>query len=282
VKPGRRRSLLGGAVLLAAPGVALRAAGHAPAAAPTLGLDETDPEPVWRARFERDVTRRWTVPAAEQACYIERLHAALACAGHDAEQPQALLLVDRHPQVQAIFVLWRLPGRPWSWLGAAPVSTGQVGAFDHFRTPLGVFLHGPATPDFRAEGTFNAQGIRGYGARGLRVFDFGWVLAERGWGRGGWSPMRLQMHATDPQVLEPRLGRPASKGCIRISTALNRFIDRHGLLDADYEAAHAAGLRQWILRGDRETLPWPGRWLVVVDSGRNERPDWARLEPVQA
>ena len=44
---------------------------------------------------------------------------------------------------------------------------------------------------------------------------FGWVIAERGWGAGGMSPMRLQMHATDPDRLEPRLGRAESKGWIR-------------------------------------------------------------------
>jgi hypothetical protein len=93
--------------------------------------------------------------------------------------------------------------------------------------------------------------------------------------------MRLQVHATDPVRLEPRLGRAASKGCIRITAALNRFLDRHGLLDAEYDAAQAAGRRQWILRPDRTTIPWPGRWLVVVDSQRRERPAWSPLPPAR-
>jgi hypothetical protein len=46
--------------------------------------------------------------------------------------------------------------------------------------------------------------------------------------------MRLQMHATDPDFLEKRLGERASNGCRRISATLNRFIDRYGLIDADY------------------------------------------------
>jgi hypothetical protein len=178
-------------------------------------------------------------------------------------------------------VLLRPPGGPWCWLGATPASTGRVGAFEHFRTPLGVFLHGPHNPDYRALGTVNERGIRGYGARGLRVFDFGWVTAERGWGRGGTGTMRLQVHATDPVRLEPRLGRAASKGCIRITAALNRFLDCHGLLDAEYDAAQAAGRRQWILRLDRTTIPWPGRCLVVVDSQRRERPAWSPLPPAR-
>ena len=52
----------------------------------------------------------------------------------------------------------------------------------------------------RAEGTRNALGIRGYGERGMRVYDFGWVMGDRGWGTGGRSAMRLQMHATDPSL----------------------------------------------------------------------------------
>ena len=56
----------------------------------------------------------------------------------------------------------------------------------------------------RARGT--SLGIRGYGVKGMRVFDFGWVTGERTWGDGGLSPMRLQLHSTDPDVLEPRLG----------------------------------------------------------------------------
>ncbi len=58
------------------------------------------------------------------------------------------------------------------------------------------------------------------------------MAAKRGWGRGGIGFMRLQVHATDPVALEPRLGRTASKGCIRITAALNRFLDMHAVLDA--------------------------------------------------
>ena len=30
----------------------------------------------------------------------------------------------------------------------------------------------------------------------MRVFDFGWQMAEKGWGKGGEGVIRLQMHAT--------------------------------------------------------------------------------------
>lgn len=96
-----------------------------------------------------------------------------------------------------------------------------------------------------------------------RVVDFGWQSAERGWGKGGVSRMRLQMHATDPDVLEPRLGRVASEGCISIPATLNVFLDGYGILDADYEEAIAAGKAQWVTRpAPRQTIPWPGQYCV--------------------
>jgi hypothetical protein len=230
-----------------------------------------------RERFVAEVDRRLEVPAEAQTDYLRLLDEALARAGLAELPPQHLLLVDRSEQVQAVVLLLRTPQASWQWIGASPVSTGRTGSFEHFRTPLGVFAHSLDNPDFRAEGTFNSNGIRGYGLRGMRIFDFGWVQAERGWGRGGFSPMRLQMHATDPTFLEPRLGRADSKGCIRIPATLNVFLDRHGVLDADYEQALARGDPLWVMRADRQPLPWPGRWLVIVDSKPPQRPPWAPL-----
>ena len=72
----------------------------------------------------------------------------------------------------------------------------------------------------------------------MRVWDFGWQPAERGWKvEPDLVDIRLLMHATDPDYLEQRLGRPASQGCIRVPAAMNRFLDMHGVLDADYERA---------------------------------------------
>jgi hypothetical protein len=88
--------------------------------------------------------------------------------------------------------------------------------------------------------------------------------------------MRLQMHATDPDRLAQRLGSEASEGCIRIPATLNVFLDRHGVLDAEYEEALAAGDNLWVIRKkDRELLPWPGRYMVIVDSLTAERPAWS-------
>jgi len=178
--------------------------------------------------------------------------------------------------VQALFIYFRSDSSErWRMIGATPVSTGLPGRYDHFLTPLGVFEHTPENMDFRAEGTTNENGIRGYGARDMRIFDFGWTSGERGWGKGGTSPMRLQMHSTDPAKLEPLLGIRHSKGCVRIPASLDAFLDRHGILDADYEALAAAGNVVRVLRTERTATPWAGRYLVVVDSGRRARPAWS-------
>ena len=130
-------------------------------------------------------------------------------------------------------------------------------------------------PDFRAEGTFNENKIRGYGLKGMRVFDFGWQQAERGWGKRGPGTMRLQMHATDPSNLELRLGTVQSKGCVRIHASLNTFLDHYGVLDADYSRAAAEGDTLWVLAADREPVATPGQYLVVLDTERATRPAWA-------
>jgi len=232
--------------------------------------------------FAAEVDMRLSVPAAEQKRYARRLATALAEAGvAEPSVPSAeyFALVDRSPRVQAVFLYWRSPLATWEFIGASPVSTGLPGEFEHFLTPLGAFEHTPANPDFRAEGTLNELGLRGYGVEGMRVYDFGWVSAERTWEKGekrsARSLMRLQMHATDPERLEPRLGERHSEGCIRIPATLNTFLDRHGILDADYEELAREGRAPRVLLGDREPTATPGRWLLVVDSQRRARPAWS-------
>jgi hypothetical protein len=226
--------------------------------------------------FARHVDRRLAPPPAEQAYYGALLGKAIApsAAAHDVQQ--FFVLVDRSPRVQAVMIYWRAADGSVEFVGASPASTGRPGGYEHFLTPTGVFEHSLASPDFRAEGTPNSEGILGYGEKGMRVYDFGWVRATRAWGEGGTSAMRLQMHATDPRVLEPQLGTTHSKGCIRIPATLDTFIDLNGLLDADYERARRAGAHFWVLRPERTPTAFPGRWLVVIDSGRTERPTWAR------
>ncbi|MEF9439353.1 hypothetical protein GJG85_23425 [Burkholderia sp. MS389] len=231
-----------------------------------------------RKRFTQEVTRRLNVPANEQRAYGDRLQKALADADLGDLAGEYVVMVDRAPNVQALFIYFRAtPANAWLMIGASPVGTGLPGQYDHFLTPLGVFHHSPDTMDFRAEGTTNENGIRGYGHRDMRIYDFGWVDGERGWGKGGVSPMRFQMHATDPDRLEALLGIRHSKGCVRIPASLNTFLDQHGLLDDDYQARVEAGKSLWVLRRDRDVTPIAGRYLVVIDSARKTRPAWSPM-----
>lgn len=225
--------------------------------------------------YAHSVDKRLDLPADEAQRYGQLLQARLSEAGLEITRDQVVILVDRHPHVQALLMYW-LPAQGVPvLLGASPVSTGRSGGFEHFLTPLGVFEHSPANPDFRAEGTRNEQGVRGYGRKGLRIFDFGWQPARKTWGDRAPSVMRLQVHATDPDLLEPRLGSAQSKGCIRIPASLNKLIDQYGLLDAAYEQAPAQGKAPSVLHPQRMPTPWSGRYLVVLQTERAERPSWS-------
>lgn len=227
--------------------------------------------PVLRTAFAQLVTKRTHPDEARLA----QLQAAAQQAFADAAQAwptgELFLLIDRHPQSQEAVVALATDAGGWEVVGTSLVSTGKPGSYDHFSTPTGLFLHGEHQ-SFRAEGTFNSNGIRGYGLKGMRVFDLGWVPAEKGWPPPGSIPIRLQVHATDP-VLEPRLGTPASKGCVRIDAGLNRFLDQYGVLDARFEAFMAeTGERPWFWLPDRTPTPWSGRWVVIVDVPRTPAP----------
>ena len=240
------------------------------------GLRAAPPTPQELAGLYRaTIDRQLQLPPDELQRYARLVDAAFGRAAIRPEGAQYVLVVDRDPQVQALLLLWRGGEGAYEAIGASPVSTGAPGSYDHFETPLGVFDHGPWNPDFRAEGTFNENGIRGYGLKGLRVFDFGWQRVPKGWGDGAVIEMRLQLHATDPDTLEPRLGSAQSKGCVRIPTTLNRLLDRYGVLDAEYERLAREGRRMWVLDDEREVVPGAGRYLVVVDSERGDRPAWS-------
>lgn len=231
--------------------------------------------------WSTSVTRALWLPEDEALRYAALLDAAWTEAELGALPAQYVVLVDRSPAVQALLLYWKPTQGAALLIGAAPVSTGRAGRFDYFETPLGVFAHTLDNPDFRAEGTPNDNGILGYGVRGMRVFDFGWLTTARGWGDGHASAMRLQMHATDPALLEPYLGTARSKGCIRIPADVNHLLDHFGVLDADYESALSQGRRLWMLAPDREPTPWSGRYLVVVQTQRHLRPVWA-AHPVKS
>ena len=248
---------------------ALAAAGLAAAACAGPNFDEL------RQAYAQRVQMRLDVPVPETARYAKLVQSALDAAGIAPDRPQYVVAIDRSPWVQAVFVLWRGAGGQWSWVGASPASTGRPGSVGNFETPLGVFEHSPAHMDFRSDGTADGDGLSGYGTKGQRVFDFGWQPVPRGWGDGTVTRMRLQMHATDPDALERRLGTAQSEGSVRIPAALDSLLDHYGVIDAAYEALERTGQGVPVLAPDREPVDDAGRWLVVIDSARDERPDWA-------
>ncbi|KXV75300.1 hypothetical protein AD953_08065 [Acetobacter malorum] len=185
---------------------------------------------------------------------------------------QVLVVVDRNPRVQRLaLVVVNLNDQTWRTLGSTRISTGTKGRKHHYITPTGVFTNSTDRLGYRAEGTKNKHGIMGNGTHGMRVWDFGWQQAAKGWlASREQGPIRLEMHATDPDLLEKRLGHTASAGCIRIPAALNVFLDRHGLLDADYEEKSRTDKRfRALLRKDRVPSPLSGVAVVVIDSSSN-------------
>ncbi|WP_419728659.1 L,D-transpeptidase [Lichenicola sp.] len=201
--------------------------------------------------------------------------------GQAIDRPQTLLLVDRSPAVQRLWVILALPGAaPWQVIGAVRVSTGKPGRLEHFKTPVGVFTNTPSILGYRAQGTFNEHHIRGNGLKGMRVWDLGWQTTEDWRKPAALTAVRLEMHATDPTFLEARLGRPDSEACIRIPAAFNQFLDRSGLIDmqlvqlASQDRAIAA-----LLPKDRATTRLAGDKVIVIDSSE---PDAAPSDPGEA
>jgi lipoprotein-anchoring transpeptidase ErfK/SrfK len=238
-------------------------------ATPTLSPSQVDAEAArLRAAMETEVPRLITLSPAEAEHLTGLARTAIAASGQRLDMPQLLVVVDRNPAIQEMTIVLARADKPWDVIGTTRVSTGQTGRWDHFVTPTGVF---PASADimgYRALGTFNENHIRGLGVKGMRVWDFGWQTATKGWRRDGEEgQMRLEMHATDPDRLEQRLGRPASEGCIRLSAPVDRFLDRHGIIDAAFERAAINDDRyRALLLPDRAPTPLAGDLLVVVDS----------------
>jgi hypothetical protein len=223
-----------------------------------------------RAALLKEVPRHSADNADGDRAWISRTRAAIDAAPVMIERPQLLVVVDRNPAAQQLRIVLAQPDAAWEVIGGSKVSTGQTGRRGYYITPVGVFLHTDGILDYRALGTFNENHIRGLGLKGMRVWDFGWQTADRGWGaERDPSDIRLLMHATDPDYLEQRLGRAASKGCVRIPAAMNRFLDLHGVLDADYERAARDDVKlSSILLPERQPTPLAGNALVVVDSSQ--------------
>lgn len=230
------------------------------------------------ARFgNKSGQRRLDLLAAPGRDYRDAVRAdalaKLQAAGADLTASQYFVYADRNPGAQLlILAFYDAAGQRVVLLGADLISSGKLRpGEDSFITPVGVFEHLPENWGYRAEGTKNSKGWRGLGARGSRVWDFGYQQAPRQFRQGVYdSQMRLLMHATDPDLGEPRLGGPDSKGCVRVSAAANAFLDRRSILDRHYEqiAVTDKDRDMWLLRPDRAPVSLPGSYLVVGDSAQ--------------
>jgi hypothetical protein len=157
-------------------------------------------------------------------------------------------VVDSCPAVQAAFLFWRLlPGR-YELIGASPASTGNPEQAGCVQTPQGVFAQAPLE----------------YGRRlTSRVYDFG-LHRARGGARGGFTDLRLQARAATGRT-GALLGKVQSNGCILLPPGMVAFLDQFGVLDDG---------RNGSVTPAGEALPFAGRYLVVIDSERDERPEW--------
>jgi len=185
----------------------------------------------------------------------------------EIKSSQYMLLIDRNPSVQlAILFFVNTEDGTFVIVGADKVSTGNPSRRGHFLTPLGFYENSPTNMSYRALGTKNSRGWRGFGVKGRRVWDFGWQQTTTK--SGAPYQIRMLMHATDPGLGEKQLGKVASKGCIRVSGRFNRFLDRLGILDAEYENHPKS---QYVLLPDREPVCSQGRFILVFDSGNTVR-----------
>lgn len=209
------------------------------------------------------------VPAKYQVTLTPEMQAAqdAAIMGYPEVQaltaPEFLVVVNRHPKVQSVSVVIT-DGKTIEYIGSSKVSTGHLDRKLYFQTPVGIFENKREFGNYRAEGTKNENGVRGLGKKGMRVFDFGWQDSVASWGARGPASIRLQMHATDPDLLESRLGTPASKGCVRIQTGMNAFIDQYGVLDKNYTAT-ATDAPGWVLSKHKQSDKYDGRYMVVME-----------------
>ena len=180
-------------------------------------------------------------------------------------QSQYFVYADRNPEKQIVLVcLFDSATKKTAIIGADKISTGTPERPGYFITPTGVFENSIANPSYRALGTKNQEGWRGFGVKNSRVWDFGWQETIKK--NNEKMEIRLLMHATDPDFGEKRLGEVDSKGCVRISAKLNKFLDHYGILDKDYEANKHLKNISWVLAADREPTALAGKYLFIGDS----------------
>jgi lipoprotein-anchoring transpeptidase ErfK/SrfK len=220
-----------------------------------------------RNAMAREVPAAVPLSAARRQALITLAQQMAAEGNFFVRRPQLVLIVDRASSVQLMAMTLAQPDGQWEILGTTHVSTGKPGRKEHYKTPVGVLVNDGSELGYRAQGTYNQNHIRGLGVKGMRVWDFGWQTTDDWKTPGATTQIRVEMHATDPSVLEQRIGRADSEGCIRVPDAVNKFLDHHGIIDADLEklAADNIGYRA-LLPASADPTPIAGDAVIVVDS----------------
>lgn len=174
--------------------------------------------------------------------------------------PQFFIFIDRNPKRQNLLVaFW--DGTEVTEIGWSKVSTGDPRRIKYSKTPTGTY---PIVRlGYRAEGTKNAGGWMGLGKKDSRIWSFGEVDST-GY-KGIKTGITMLMHATDPTYGEPRLGRPDSKGCIRISALMNAYLDIYGILDKHILEKESPARQKRLLREDRQPVKNYGLYAIIAD-----------------
>jgi hypothetical protein len=206
-------------------------------------------------QYRRDVVPRLAMPADEVRLYGGIAELQLYNVGRELLAPQYLLVIDSNPYVQAAMLFWRLLPGSYELVGASPVSTSAV-ASNELSTAQGLFEQGQA-------GNVDASCARTCSRGKQRIYDFGWQRSNQGFAAPGVADLRVQVRGADRQA-ERRLGTPCPDGCILLPASLISFLDEYGILDDGVPG-----------RVQRHVLPYRGRHLMLVDSEREERPEWS-------
>ncbi len=207
------------------------------------------------------VDRRLPMPAEMVELYGLLIEAGLLDYERATRAPQYLLVVDSNPHVQAAFLFWRLMAGSYRFIGASPASTGCLGRPHHVKTPQGLFDQA-----HRAARVGAAPADR-HGR--LRVYDFSRQRAYSAAGIAVDAAMHVQARAADAKT-QRLLGSAQSDGCILLPPTLIALLDEFGILDGAVTGSSQA-------RAGGQQLPYPGRYLLVVDSEVDERPQWSPL-----
>jgi hypothetical protein len=214
-----------------------------------------------RAIFDKTVSNKIAVEAEYLNQLSQDAVRILLSLGEETDQSQYFLYVDRNPDNQIAFVgFFNATDKSATIIGLDRISSGNEKRNGFFITPTGAFKNSPESASYRALGTKNAKGWRGLGAKGSRVWDFGWQKTVK---KGEERLIRLLLHATDPVFGEKRLGKVDSKGCVRISGKLNHFLDHYGLLDRRYETQKSDKRISWVLKADRQPVQFAGEYMLV-------------------